>query len=130
MNVGSLPLPTASGFGQLQRQAAQRQAEQLEAQARALAAQAREARRIADEATRRADEKEIESGSARTAADNAWQAVAANAGVREFGQRMGRQAEKIAQAVQAENDSRRLYESNGRPAGPSVAAGAFVRLSA
>jgi methyl-accepting chemotaxis protein len=129
MNVSSSQSATVQAYGQLQRQAAQRNAEQLEAQARALAAQARSARKTADEAERTAADLEIQSGSARTAADSAKQAVTASAGVREFGKRMSMQAEKIAEAMQAGDNTKNLYERSGRSTGSSYAAGSLFNFS-
>ncbi len=130
MNVSSFQSATAFGYGQLQRQAAQRQAEQLEAQARALAAQAREARRAADEAERRADDLEVRSDGAYTAAESARRAVAAGKGAHELGRWMSVKAEQVAQALQTGDGGGFLYGPTGRTVGPWYSAGSVFELSA
>lgn len=130
MAISASQSATTYAYGQLQRQAAQRNAEQIEARAGALAAQARSARKAADEAERTAIGLEVQSGSARTAADSAKQAVATSAGVRDFGKRMSMQAEKVAQAVQAGDKTKDLYGRTGRSAGPSYSAGSVLKLTA
>jgi len=130
MSVASSTSASAVGYGQLQRQAALRNAERLEAQARALAAQAREARQAADAAERKADELEIEAGSARSDADRASQAVMTGEGARKVANRIGRQAEKIAQALQAGDDAKNLYGRTGRPTSSAYPAGSLLKSSA
>jgi len=128
MTVRSLPSATASGFGQLQRQAALRHAEQLEAQARALAAQAREARRTADESDRRAGELEVQAESAHLAANSANRAVATSEGARALGDRIVAQVEQIARSLQETDPATSLYAPDGHSSPPSYAAGSVFSL--
>lgn len=121
---------TAYGFSQLQRQAAQRNAQQLEARAQSLAAAAADARKAAEAATRQADGLGIEAGTAKTAATNAKMAVAASDSAVRLGKRIGEQADSIYQAMQSGDDRDKLYGRNGRASGSSYSAGSLFKLAA
>lgn len=129
MAISSVPSATAQGYGQLQRQVAQRNAEQLAAKAAALAAQAASAREDADAAIQRADQLETESGSARTKAEYAWQAVSASTSAVKTGETIGKQAERIYQSLQSTSDLDNLYGSNGQTSNTSYSAGSIFKLA-
>jgi hypothetical protein len=130
MAISSLQSATAYGFSQLQRQAAQRNAQQLEAKAQSLAAAAADARKAAEAATRQADSLGIEANTAKTAARNASQAVAASESAVRLGKKIGEQADRIYEAMQSGNDRDQLYGSNGRTSGSSYSAGSLLKLAA
>lgn len=128
MATASVQSANAYGYGQWQRLVAQRNAEQLETKARVLSAQANSARKDADNAIRQADQLEIESGSARSAANYAWQAVLTSKSAIETGNRIGKQADKIYQALQSDN-SKGLYDRNGQSSSSSYAAGSLFKIA-
>jgi ATP/maltotriose-dependent transcriptional regulator MalT len=129
MALSSVSSATAYGYGQLQRQVAQRTAEQLEAKSAALAAAAASLRKDADAAIRRAGDVEIQAGSARSRATSAWQSVAASNSAIKAGETIGKQADRIYQAMQSNNDSSSLYGNNGRKSSSSYTTGSIFKFS-
>ncbi|GAB1394716.1 hypothetical protein MASR1M60_28800 [Rhodocyclaceae bacterium] len=129
MAISSVQSATAYGSSQLQKQAAQRNAQQLEARAQSLAAAADDARKVAEAATRQADRLGIEAGTAKTAATNANLAVAASESAVRLGKRIGEQADRIYQTMQSGDDRDKLYGRNGRTSGSSYSAGSLFKLA-
>lgn len=128
MNVSSSQSATAFGYSQIQRQQAQRNAEQLEARAAMLAAQASSARKEADNADRRAGQLEIQSGTARISANGARLAVSTAKSAIRAGETIGVQAERIAKSLQSGNKSNTLYGQNGQSSPSSYKAGSLFKL--
>lgn len=129
MAISSSPSATAYGFSQLQRQAAQRNAQQLEAKAQSLAAAATDARKAAEAATRQADSLGIEAGTARSAANSAKLATATSDTAVRLGKRISEQADRIYQAMQSGDDRDKLYGRNGRASGSSYSAGSLFKIA-
>lgn len=129
MALSSVSSATAYGYGQIQRQMAQRNAEQLEAKSAALSAAAASMRKDADDAVRRAGEAEIQAGSAHTRARGARQAVSASNSAITAGETIGKQADRIYQAMQSNNDTSSLYGNNGRKSNSSYTAGSIFKFA-
>lgn len=128
MSVSVTQSSTAYGYGQLQRQLAQRDVAYLEAKARALEVAAADAKQEAQAAERRSDQLRIDAGSARTSANNAAQAVTAGDNAIQTGINIGQQADKLYQDLQSGSDSASLYSNDGK-AGLSYAAGTLISIS-
>lgn len=129
MTTVSTQSATSYGYGQVQRQMAQRNAVQLEAKAAALAAAASDARKEADAAVQRAGELETQAGSARSKAITAQQAAATGESAIEAGNTIGDQADKIYQALQSDENAETFYDQYGRSSKSPYATGTLFDIS-
>lgn len=129
MAISSSKSATAYGFSQMQRQVAQRNAEQLAAKAQSLAAAAANARKEAEVASRVADRLEIDAGSARSAATNALQSLATSDGAVKLAKRISEQADRLNQSAQSDNSPDKLYSRNGKSSKSSYKTGSIVDLA-
>jgi len=107
--VTSIQSATSYGFGQLQRQQAQRSVAQAEARAEALAAQAASARKEADTAQSNARDIEIQAGMARSEADSSRMSVSSAQGFDQIARKVSSQVDRLALAATQRSESGAIY---------------------
>lgn len=92
----------SGAFAQLQRQQAERAADQAEQRARALQAETQRARSEAEQAQERARSLEVETDQATSEAQRARSGLAAARSLQQVGAQIGRLSEQLAPAAPAE----------------------------